>query len=236
MAVQHRIRPLGVRGLNDQTEGFLSLNIVDVKKIVGALHAELKNEVGMFGDHVALETHPLFPNLEGVLTDAVEGNFTEINNITPEVTVVYGKEERVIDAFATVLDPHFATYTMQDYSGNVVPLRGAIEADQFLAFIARRFPDEEIERITVFRKHPGLAGAAMHYPDSLFVKVALSSYGINDDGELLDQLVLRVLQAHDGRLPRSEVPGGSCQRTGWCIRWRFGQDCIKMLGICNIWD
>ncbi len=212
------------------------MTIVDVRKITGALHAELKNEVGVLGEPVALETHPLFSNLEGVLTNAVEGNFTEINNIIPEVTVIYGKEERVIDAFATVLDPRFATYTMQDCSGNVVPLRGAIEADQFLAFVARRFADDEIERITVFRKHPGLIGAAMHHPDALFVKVALSSYGINDADDMLDQLVLRVLQAHDGRLPRSEFPGGSCQRTGWCIRFRFGQDCIKALGICNIWD
>jgi len=34
------------------------MDIVDVRKTIGALHAELKNEVGVLGDPVALETHP----------------------------------------------------------------------------------------------------------------------------------------------------------------------------------
>lgn len=172
-----------------------------------------------------------YANLGEIETASYEFDSPYITPELPEITVAYGEQGRVLKVFAVQQKIKSNEVSFIDSDGCSFALSGGVDSEQFLYLCNRLFSKDEVVNISVFRHPSNFNLPKMWQPDSLFIKAALTAYNITADESETDRLVVSVLQAFDSR-PTGYSSGGSCQRTGWCLRWSFGDRCIKGLGMC----
>lgn len=181
-----------------------------------------------------LGRHKEYPNLSGVFSDAITLESEFLNFQYPMLVVVEGSQSEIVRTYFVEQDLISNSAQLKDAGSTSIILKGAIEAEQMLHFIDRQTSGETLGRIITFSAPPMFYLPLLHRTDPVFVKAALAAYGIDEDRDITDRLVLDVLHETDGRLQSVDYGlEGKCDRGGQCTHVLTGNRCIWGLQRCT---
>lgn len=201
---------------------------MDLISIAENLAIEVKKKQLSQPDTITLTDTGLYSTLSGVHTDAYDAEFESLSMDVPEVTVAYGKNNEIVEVFATRKSSRGEGWLIEDTKGNAVPIKGGIDAEQFLYLCGLLYNRGDLTRISVFRQDGIAYPFNIREMDPLFLLAALNVYKKPID-DIARNLVIEVLQASDDRF---KTPKFGCKQTGWCLRSWESDRCSKTWGLC----